>query len=107
MSQFPPEQLAIYQQCYHPSRQWIPFTDKDVQQSIPARFSTIVDHYRENIAFKSLAQSLTYGELNNVNFHEHTFIDPEVAGKWRLDYKIIMLSEETRTLAEQYGYEMN
>ena len=61
----PPEQQAIRDKCFHPLGTFSEFTEKDVEQSIPARFEQKVREYSQHIAIKSLHFEATYAELDN------------------------------------------
>ena len=63
-SVLPPEQQAIRAKCFHPSGTFTEFQDKEVEQSIPARFEKIVTLYPERTAVKTGEQQLTYEVLN-------------------------------------------
>ena len=63
-SNLPPEQAAIQAKCFHPSGTFIEFKKHDVEQSVPARFETIVHYYPDRIAVKAENQVVTYFELN-------------------------------------------
>jgi amino acid adenylation domain-containing protein len=60
----PPEQQAIRDNCFHPSRSFVEFPNEDVETSIPARFEKIVELYSDRLAVKDGDRSLTYRELN-------------------------------------------
>lgn len=60
----PPEQQAIRDHCFHPSRMFVEFPNEDVETSIPARFEKIVELYSDRLAVKDGDRSLTYRELN-------------------------------------------
>ncbi len=60
----PPEQQAIRAKCFHPSGEFEEFPMEDVEKSIPERFEKIVRLYPERVAVKTIAEVVTYAELN-------------------------------------------
>lgn len=60
----PPEQEAIRAKCFHPSGTFVKFPIEDVEQSIPERFEKIVQMYPDQIAVRTLKDTLTYAEIN-------------------------------------------
>ena len=60
----PPQQQAIRDKCFHPTRTFIEFRKEEVEQSIPDRFEEQVRRYPDRLAVKSRVQALSYGELN-------------------------------------------
>ena len=63
----PPEQRAIRDKCFHPSRTFVEFKKEETEQSIPERFEKIVRRYPNRIAVKSKNHVLTYQELNRLS----------------------------------------
>ena len=62
-----PEQRAIWDRCFHPSRTFVEFTEADVESSIAARFEQIVARHEDRLAVQSADCSMTYGELNRLS----------------------------------------
>jgi amino acid adenylation domain-containing protein len=60
----PPEQAAVRAKCFHPSGTFTEFQNKEVEQSIPARFEKIVTLHPKRTAVKTGEQKLTYDVLN-------------------------------------------
>ena len=60
----PPEQQAIRDRCFHPSRAFVEFPKEDVETSIPARFEKIVSKLKDRTAVETAGQVVTYTELN-------------------------------------------
>lgn len=63
----PPEQEAIRATCFHPTGTFVEFEEEEIEQSIPARFETIVQRYPERIAIKADDKALTYDALNRAS----------------------------------------
>ena len=63
-SEFPPEQQAIRDKCFHPSGRFVEFQKEEVEQSIPERFEKIVRQHPDRLAVKTANHVLTYAELN-------------------------------------------
>jgi acyl-coenzyme A synthetase/AMP-(fatty) acid ligase len=61
---FPPEQRAIRDKCFHPTRTFIEFRREETDQSISNRFEQQVARYPERIAVRSTRHTCTYDELN-------------------------------------------
>jgi amino acid adenylation domain-containing protein len=61
---FPPEQRAIRDKCFHPAGTFVEFKPEEIEQSIPERFEQIVRLHPDRLAIKTAAQSVTYAELN-------------------------------------------
>ncbi len=64
VANFPPEQRAIREKCFHPARTFIEFAREEIDQSISRRFEQQVARYPERIAVRSTQHTFTYGELN-------------------------------------------
>jgi amino acid adenylation domain-containing protein len=64
ISDFPPEQQAIRDKCFHPTGKFIEFKKEEIEQSIPDRFEQMVRMYPHRIAVKTKKGHLTYNELN-------------------------------------------
>ncbi len=64
VANFPPEQRAIREKCFHPARTFIEFEREEIDQSISGRFEQQVARYPERIAVRSARHTLTYDELN-------------------------------------------
>ena len=62
--EIPPEQQAIQDRCFHPSRKFTAFPIEEVEQSIPERFEKIARLYPGQIAVKMGDRAMTYDELN-------------------------------------------
>jgi amino acid adenylation domain-containing protein len=60
----PPEQEAIRKKCFHPSGEFVEFSQEDVDGSIPERFEKIVSLYADRPALKTKEREFTYDELN-------------------------------------------
>lgn len=54
----------IREKCFHPSGEFLKFSKKDVETSIPQRFEKIVRMFPDRIAVKSKTHTLTYEDLN-------------------------------------------
>jgi amino acid adenylation domain-containing protein len=63
----PPEQEAIWGTCFHPRGTFVEFDEGEIEQSIPARFESIVRRYPDRIAIKMNDEALTYGALNKAS----------------------------------------
>lgn len=66
VANFPPEQRAIREKCFHPTRTFIEFKQEEIDQSISDRFEQQVATYPERIAVRSTRHTFTYDELNRV-----------------------------------------
>ncbi len=74
----PPQQEPIRAKCFHPSGTFVEFPKEDVETSIPERFEKLVRAHPDQLAIKTLADELTYNELNTAaNRVAHTLIDLE------------------------------
>ena len=83
----PPEQQAIRDKCFHPSRQFIEFRKEEIEQSIPERFEEQVRKYPDRIAVETKSNQLTYDELNKAaNRVAYTMLDQEGAGNERVAF---------------------
>jgi amino acid adenylation domain-containing protein len=72
----PAWQQAIRDKSYHPTGTFIPFEEKEIQQSISERFEKIVDLYPDRLAIKDGDQQLTYDELNQwANVIAHAILE--------------------------------
>src|SRR6267378_3114127 len=60
----PPEQRAIRDKCFHPTRTFVEFQQEEIDQSISNRFEQQVARYPERIAVRSTRHTATYDELN-------------------------------------------
>jgi acyl-coenzyme A synthetase/AMP-(fatty) acid ligase/acyl carrier protein len=60
----PPEQRAIRDKCFHPTRTFVEFELDEINQSISNRFEQQAAKYPERIAVRSTRHTLTYDELN-------------------------------------------
>jgi acyl-coenzyme A synthetase/AMP-(fatty) acid ligase len=60
----PPEQRAIRDRCFHPTRMFVEFKQEEIDQSISNRFEQQVARYPERIAVRSTRHTATYDELN-------------------------------------------
>ncbi len=64
VANLPPEQRAIRDKCFHPTRTFIEFKQEEIDQSISDRFEQQVARYPERIAVRSTRHTFTYDELN-------------------------------------------
>src|SRR5689334_10591721 len=64
VANFPPEQRAIREKCFHRTGTFIEFRREDLDQSIADRFEQQAARYPYRVAFRSRRHTLTYGELN-------------------------------------------
>jgi non-ribosomal peptide synthetase component F len=64
LKSLPPEQRAIREKSFHPTRTFVEFAQDEIEQSIPARFEKIVRRHADRLAIKMGEQSLTYTQLN-------------------------------------------
>jgi amino acid adenylation domain-containing protein len=62
--QLPPEQEAIWAECFHPLGMFVEFPKEDVETSITERFEKIAGRFPDRIAVKMENRTLTYRELN-------------------------------------------
>jgi acyl-coenzyme A synthetase/AMP-(fatty) acid ligase/aryl carrier-like protein len=64
VANFPPEQRAIRDKCFHPTGTFIEFKQEEIDQSISKRFEQQVARYAARIAVRSKRHTFTYDELN-------------------------------------------
>ena len=64
VANFPPEQRAIRERCFHPTGTFINFRREDIDQSICDRFEQQAERYPHHVAVRSRLHALTYDELN-------------------------------------------
>lgn len=82
VANLPPEQLAIRDKCFHPTRTFIEFKQEEIDQSISNRFEQQVARYPERIAVRSTRHTFTYDELNRaVNRAARAILDQSDAGQ--------------------------
>jgi amino acid adenylation domain-containing protein len=66
ITNLPLEQEAIRATCFHPTGTFVEFQKDEIEQSIPARFESIVRRYPDRIAVRSNNQTLSYSQLNRL-----------------------------------------
>jgi amino acid adenylation domain-containing protein len=59
-------QSALRARCQHPSGRFVPFDPSHVEQSVHARFEQQVDLHADRIAIRTVAETLTYRELDRL-----------------------------------------
>ena len=64
VANFPPEQRAIRDKCFHPAGTFIEFKQEEIDQSVSDRFEQQVAKYPGRIAVRTTTHTLTYDELN-------------------------------------------
>jgi acyl-coenzyme A synthetase/AMP-(fatty) acid ligase len=64
VANFPPEQRAIRNKCFHPTGSFVEFQREAIDQSISGRFEQQAAACPERIAVRSKSHTLTYDELN-------------------------------------------
>jgi acyl-CoA synthetase (AMP-forming)/AMP-acid ligase II len=64
VANFPPEQRAIRDKCFHPTGKFIEFKREEIDQSISSRFEQQVARYPARIAVRSKRHTFTYDALN-------------------------------------------
>jgi non-ribosomal peptide synthetase component F len=67
ITNLPLEQEAIRATCFHPTGTFVEFEEEEIEQSIPARFESIVRRYPDRIAIKADDKTLTYDCLNKAS----------------------------------------
>lgn len=71
----PAWQQAIMDNCYHPTGEWEPFPDSEVEQSIGQRFEKMVERHPDRLAVQSGEMVVSYAELNRmVNRIAHSIL---------------------------------
>ena len=58
------QQMALRQQCRHPSGEVAEITHAEMEQTVVARFARMVAAYPDKPAIADLSQTLTYAELD-------------------------------------------
>jgi non-ribosomal peptide synthetase component F len=67
VANFPPEQRAIRDSCFHPAGTFIEFKQAEIDQSVCNRFEQQVAKYPGRIAVRTTRHTLTYDELNRAS----------------------------------------
>src|SRR4249919_887044 len=63
----PPEQRAIRDKCFHPSRAFVEFPIADVETSIPACFERVATNCSDRVAVQDGDEKWTYAQLNHLS----------------------------------------
>ena len=76
VANFPPEQRAIRDRCFHPAGTFIEFKQEEIEQSVSDRFEKQDNKYPHRIAVRTPTHTLTYDELNRAaNRIAHAILD--------------------------------
>ena len=76
VANFPPEQRAIRDRCFHPAGTFIEFKQEEIEQSVSDRFEQQAAKYPRRIAVRTPTHTLTYDELNRAaNRIAHAILD--------------------------------
>jgi non-ribosomal peptide synthetase component F len=67
VANFPPEQRAIRDSCFHPAGTFTEFKQAEIDQSVCNRFEQQVAKYPDRIAVRTTRHTLTYEELNRAS----------------------------------------